>query len=139
MELMIVMAIVGILAGIAIPSYRNTLNKAKILEATTLMHRVKLNVNDYALHHHGDFTLASTESLGLTHLALGANYVQSIKINVLDEQALGVLITLKQHLGQLTYQGRYLMDSGQMHWACHFGADDPIRDYAPKTCTPSQP
>ena len=135
MELMIVIAIVGVLASIAIPGYKNMLNKAKIIEVKTLMHKVKLAANDYALYHNGKLSNVSNEALQLTHLTDGAKYVQSIIINPESAHVIHAEVSLKQNLGELTYAGEYLIDSGRINWSCHYDKTNQISAYAPKNCT----
>lgn len=45
-ELMVVVAIIGILASIAIPSYQNYLTRAKIMEGINLAESLKLQVTE---------------------------------------------------------------------------------------------
>jgi type IV pilus assembly protein PilA len=137
-ELMIVIAIIGILTSIAIPSYQNTINKAKILEATTLMHKVRLSINEYALYHNGTFTNATNDTLKLTHVTDGAKYVKSIITRPIDTHTIDILVTLNDNLGTLTYKGQYLLQNGRIKWQCHFDNNSPIANYAPKNCTASQ-
>jgi type IV pilus assembly protein PilA len=50
-ELMIVVAIIGILAAIAIPMYNSNVNKAKLQEATDTLGAIKDEVSNYASDH----------------------------------------------------------------------------------------
>lgn len=48
-ELMVVVAIIGILAAVALPSYQDYLYRAKISEALVMASEVKSSVNDFYL------------------------------------------------------------------------------------------
>ncbi len=58
-ELMIVVAIVGILAAIAIPSFTSYLNRAKVAEATTFLAEIRRAQESYRAEH-GQYASAPT-------------------------------------------------------------------------------
>ena len=68
-ELMIVVAIIGILAAIAIPAYQDYTIRAQVTEGATLMDGVKVAMQDYYAQH-GSWPT----SLTATDAALGLNF-----------------------------------------------------------------
>ena len=57
-ELMIVVAIIGVLVGVALPSYQTFVIKAKITDAIAATHQLKLALADYAISNGGTSGLA---------------------------------------------------------------------------------
>ena len=75
-ELMIVVAIVGILASIAIPSYQTYTNKAKYSEVVLAVSTVKLSMETCLQENGGDKSLCDTAKeigVNLTSAAAGDN------------------------------------------------------------------
>ncbi len=72
-ELMIVVAIIGILAAVAIPAYQDYITKAKVSKVATAVASIQTAVADYAQNNAGNFPAAmamggdwSTIGLGTT-------------------------------------------------------------------------
>lgn len=78
-ELMIVVAIIGILSGIAIPAYSGYIREAKMTEVHALMQRLKPNIDDF-YYKNGRFPKNNKEaSLPAPQYLIG-HYVRSIEI-----------------------------------------------------------
>ena len=88
-ELMIVVAIIGILAAIAIPAYQDYTIKAQVTEGMSLADGVQTTMAEYVANH-GTWP-ASNTSAGLTATGASGNYVSQV---VVSKAATGGLITI---------------------------------------------
>jgi type IV pilus assembly protein PilA len=80
-ELMIVVAIIGILAAIAIPAYQDYTIRAQVTEGATLMDGVKVAMQDYYAQHGSWPTslTANDAALGLNFTgAMSGQYVSAV-------------------------------------------------------------
>ena len=140
-ELMIVVAIIGILAAVAIPAYQDYIARAQASEGVTLATGLKGIVND-AYSQTG--TCPTVTELGYgSAAAISGRYVESIDIitetgslctlNVLYRNAdiaLGIQAkTLKISMVRTAGGG----DAGSSQWKCH--STDIEQKYLPKACT----
>ncbi|OUS26430.1 pilus assembly protein PilA [Gammaproteobacteria bacterium 45_16_T64] len=78
-ELMIVVAIIGILASIALPEYQQYITRAQVSESMTLASGLKSRVTEY--HKHTGYFPENNEEAGIppSNKLLG-NYVSSIEM-----------------------------------------------------------
>lgn len=78
-ELMIVVAIIGILAAVAIPQYQSYIGRSQASEAVTLLSGLKTPVLEY-YSVNGKFPVVSSDAkkTELNNLALSGQYVASI-------------------------------------------------------------
>ena len=81
-ELMIVVAIIGILAAVAIPAYQDYTIKAKLSEATSLTSAPRLDMGVYCSNQ-GDFTSFTGVSLAAVQVTVptGAKVTQSVVVS----------------------------------------------------------
>ncbi len=89
-ELIIVVAIIGILVAIALPQYQNYQLRTKVVEALVMVERVKTAIEVYH-QAHGRWP-ANNEEAGLPHPKdVSSDYVQSTKIIAGGDPACGII------------------------------------------------
>ncbi len=86
-ELMIVIAIIGILAAIAIPAYQSYANRAKFSEVVTATAPYKLGFEVCAQQTSGVSDCTPGKN-GMPNDATASGYVNSVKTTVLDGKAI---------------------------------------------------
>lgn len=124
-ELMVVIAIIGILAAVALPAYQDYTVRAKIAESLSLASEVQSTVKEY-YKHHTKFPKNNLEAGAPKAEHLLGNYVSSIEV---AEGALHITMGNKvNHPIQgkvLTIRPIYVEESptSPISWVC--GGDQP--------------
>ncbi|MDS7695393.1 pilin [Acinetobacter soli] len=130
-ELMIVVAIIGILAAIAIPAYQNYIARSQMSEALTLASAQKGAVAEY----YGD-----KGSWPTTNASAGIATAAEIKGNYVDNVSIGtngvITATMKSsginsNITQKTLTLTPTDEKGSISWVCGSNA---AQKYLPKTC-----
>ena len=103
-ELMIVVAIIGILASIAIPAYQDYTIRAQVVEAFSITSELKLSINDY-YKDRGRFPSNNAEAGVPAANHLIGNYVKQVEVidgamhvelgNYVNSQLMGETITIR--------------------------------------------
>ena len=133
-ELMIVVAIIGILAAVAIPSYQDYTIRSKVTEGLGLADAAKVAVAE---------TNASSGSFPATNAAAGLPESTDIRGNAVTSVAVGasgvITITYNNTLGgSPTANGMTLsltptLNAGSITWLCAVSAAD-LNKYVPANC-----
>jgi type IV pilus assembly protein PilA len=92
-ELMIVVAIIGILAAIAIPQYQDYVTRAKLAKVAAAFEPIKLAIAEYAQNNGGDISNANswTNPMNSGGLALGASPTTTTEVTNWGTIAAGIV------------------------------------------------
>ena len=134
-ELMIVVAIIGILAAVALPAYQDYTIRAKVAEGLTVSAAGKLAVSETA-QSVGGLALVTVANTGYAFPANGSPYVASIAIT----PATGVITVTTRNTGATTAPVLVLTpteNAGAISWACGFSAGE--AKHLPSTCRTAAP
>lgn len=134
-ELMIVVAIIGILAAIAIPAYSDYTKKAQAGEAFSLIDGLKTAAGEY-YHENGNFTNFATANLG--NATLTGKYAD-ISVGNHTATNLELLGTLSRGAYASANRTVAVTTSNGAHYTCSATPSTGTNlenTYRPKACTP---
>jgi type IV pilus assembly protein PilA len=134
-ELMIVVAIIGILAAIAIPAYQDYTARSQVTEAINLMGGLKATVADVWTNK-GTFTGTDSNTNGLPQATdVNGKYVARVAV------ANGVITGTMKNAGVAsgiasgTVTLSPITAAGSIQWKCMAGASNGLADkYLPSNC-----
>lgn len=130
-ELMIVVAIIGILAAIAIPRYQDYTVRAKMSEVLNIASSYRTQIAEYRL---SEGVFPNNAQAGITNEAVG-NYISAV---VYTGNASSGLLTMTvdidgQATGNVAMLGSYASES--VVWDCGVPSTTPVdTKYLPATC-----
>ena len=134
-ELMIVIAIVGVLAVVALPAYQDYTARAQMSEALTLAEGQKSAVVEY-YSDKGTFP-TSNQAAGIAAAnTITGKYVKSVEVSVVDNDAI-ITATMKSSGVNKDISGKTLIlvgkqNAGSFDWTCKKGSVDD--KFLPSSC-----
>jgi len=133
-ELMIVVAIIGILASIALPAYQDYVARTQISEAIVLMNTQKVTIAEIATND-GDLSEADNDKQGIpSSININGKYTASVNITdgTMTAQMRTYGVSKGISNGTLTLTPS-LASSGVLYWICGEVSDVALK-YRPKSC-----
>ena len=140
-ELMIVVAIMGILVAVALPQYQNYQVRSKVTEAFVMAESVKRTMEVYYVDH-GEWPVDNADA-GLPHKnTLSGTYIKKTEVRSVGPTDCGHFrIKFRNHtgLGKLKNRGLWMKptvstDGGSIKWSCAVSRFNQTKDLVPKEC-----
>jgi type IV pilus assembly protein PilA len=135
-ELMIVVAIIGILAAVAIPAYQDYIARAQTSESLALMDLLKSQVGEIGIQQ-GNFTGVTSGTGGISPPdGITGKYTKTVA--VVDGTITSTLRTAAEGVSKYIDSGTIVLtptlNSGSVAWDC----SSPMKQrYLPKACSSS--
>ena len=136
-ELMIVVAIVGILAAIALPAYQDYIARSKVSEAMTFLSTAKTSVSEYVASNNG--VPADANAAGIDTAPSNSNYLSAMGYAGAGSTEVIISATLANinaslNSDKIGLQGTVNTTNGTVEWSCVTNAATTDYKYLPANC-----
>ena len=136
-ELMIVVAIIGILAAVALPAYQDYTTRAKMSEVISFAGSAKTAVSECIISTGGTTGCASNAEVGLDTAAnINSTYVESVTVGTGGAISAAIKGTSVTALDNGTLSFTPSATSGSVQWTCEI-SDKALNKYVPQNCRKS--
>ena len=142
-ELMIVVAIIGILVAIALPQYQNYQTRSKVAEALVLSTSVQRALVSY-YNDKGMWPVSNSDAGLPIREDLSSTYIEYIEVRATEIPSCGIIkmkfrSNTKLGLGALTGRPLWMRptvstDGGSIEWSCAVGKFKKTKNLVPKEC-----
>ena len=138
-ELMIVVAIIGILAAIAIPAYQDYTIRAQVSEGLNLSGAAKAAVTEY-YQDRGVFPSSNTIAGLANDTDIQCKYVAKVTVTSTTSDTIGVISVTYGKDAQKTLSGGVLLltsdatSVGSVQWVCTAGTPTIANKHLPSAC-----
>jgi len=130
-ELMIIVAIIGILSTIALPAYQAYTDRARIAEVMVVASAAKTNLTEY-------FMAAGRMPDTINQANINTSIAQSDYISAINFSTTSTTATVTYTLVHTSAAGNIALvgtaDANGMHWQCNTAATTVDDRYLPVTC-----
>jgi|26BtaG_2_1085354.scaffolds.fasta_scaffold03302_3 type IV pilus assembly protein PilA len=128
-ELMIVIAIIGILAAIAIPAYQDFTVRGRVAEALTLSSILRQTISENYFSR-GGYLNGTIDCQGISNTTFNSDNVSSISCNTANS-SIAILTTAKA--GNITLKLTPTVNSQRLDWTCSTSQVSEFK-YVPPEC-----
>ena len=136
-ELMIVVAIIGILAAIAIPQYQNYVARAQVAEALVLASGAKMALAEYR-NTTGEWPNSNEQAGHASALQIKGKYVERVAVNYTGSSQGTITVIFNGTAHTKIANGRLDLvatdEGGSISWICKNGGAPNITSYLPSSC-----
>lgn len=124
-SIFLLIAIVGILAAVAIPSYQDYTTRAQVAEGVVVSHHYKTILKDHYAKTNDFSTFNNSDLEGVVN----SKYVDSVTTDLASKEMIVIILTFKQTGVNSNIQGkefRVFTDDGGVTWECGFNIEGSI-------------